>query len=84
MSVCIDDDKLSEKYKTIWTKNEDSENVELNALTVYDDKYKKTKIKPNSDKVYTNFRRLNMSEDGVGSNIFAIIFIDFLLVYECF
>ena len=30
----IYDKKLLEKYKTIWTKNEDLENVDLNALPV--------------------------------------------------
>ena len=41
MSFYIDDDKLLVKYKTIWTKIEDSLNVKLNALPVHDDIYKK-------------------------------------------
>ena len=32
LSFFIDDDKLLEKYKTIWTKIEDLESIELNAL----------------------------------------------------
>ena len=40
MSSRIDDEKLLEKYKTICTKVEDLKNTELNALPVYDDKYK--------------------------------------------
>ena len=43
MSFCIDDEKLLEKYKAISTKSEDLENIELNSLPIYDDKYKKTK-----------------------------------------
>ena len=39
MSFCIDDEKLLEKYKAIWTKIEDLKNIELNALRVYDDSY---------------------------------------------
>ena len=39
------DNKLVEKYKTIWTKIEDLENIELNALSVYDDRYTKTKVR---------------------------------------
>ena len=39
----INDEKLLEKYKTIWTKIEDLKNIELNALPVYDDKYIKKK-----------------------------------------
>ena len=38
MSFCIYDDKLLEKYKTIWTKIED-----FNALPAYDDRHRKTK-----------------------------------------
>ena len=34
----IDDDKLVEKYKTIWTKIENLKNIELNALLVCDHK----------------------------------------------
>ena len=41
MSFRIDDDKLLVKYKTIWTKIEDSLNVKLNVLPVHDDIYKK-------------------------------------------
>ena len=57
-SFRIDDDTLLEKYKTIWAKIEDLENIELNALPVYDDRYIKTKIKTYVSKVYTNFRCL--------------------------
>ena len=41
MPFCINDDKPLEKYKTICTKIEDLKNIELNALPVYDDRYKK-------------------------------------------
>ena len=36
MSFRIDNEKLLEKYKTIWTKIEDSKNIEFDALPVYD------------------------------------------------
>ena len=36
MSFRIDNEKLLEKYKTIWTKIEDSKNIECDALPVYD------------------------------------------------
>ena len=39
MSVHIDDEKLLDKYKTIWTKIEDLKNIELNALPVYGKRY---------------------------------------------
>ena len=39
----VDDGKLLEKYKTIWTKIEDLQNIELNALTSCYDIYKEPK-----------------------------------------
>ena len=42
MSFHIDDERLLEKYKAIWTKIEDLKNIELNALPVYDVRYIKT------------------------------------------
>ena len=47
MSFCINDDKLLEKCKAIWTKIEDLKNV---ALPVYDGRYIKTKIRTYADK----------------------------------
>ena len=63
MSFRIDDEKLLEKYKAIWTKIEDLKNIELNALPVYDDRYIKIKIRTYGDKVYTIFRGLNVPEE---------------------
>ena len=57
-SFCIDHEKLLEKYKAIWTKIEDLKNIKLNALPVYDDRYRKTKIRMYGDKAYTNFQRM--------------------------
>ena len=43
--------------------NKDLKSIELNASPVYDDRYIKTKIRTFDDKVYTNFRGLNVPED---------------------
>ena len=45
ISFCINDEKLLEKYKAIWTEIEELKNIELYALPVYDDRYIKTKIR---------------------------------------
>ena len=82
MSFCINDEKLLEKYETIWTKIDDLKNIELNALPVCDDRYKKTKIRTYGEKVYTNFLGLNVSEDDIECKSFAVNSIDSLLVYE--
>ena len=40
ISFHIEDKKLLEEYKIIWTKIKDLNNIELNALPGYDDTYK--------------------------------------------
>ena len=69
ISVSIDNEKLLEKYRAIWTKIENLKTIELDALPVYDKKYLKTKIRTSDDKVYTNFRDLNVPEDDINVNI---------------
>ena len=44
--------------------------------------YIKTKIRTYGDKVYTNFRRLNVPEDDIEDKFFTVISIDSLLVHE--
>ena len=74
ISFRIDDEKLLEKYEAIWTKIEDLKNIELNALLVYDDRYIKAKTRTFGDKLYTNFRDLNVAKDDKEFNYFAVIF----------
>ena len=45
-------------------------------------RYIKTKIRTYGDKVYINFRDLNVSEDHIEYESFAVISIDALLVYK--
>ena len=61
----IDNEKLLEKYKAIWTKSKDFKNIQLNILPVYDGRYIKTKIRTYSNKVYSNFCGLNVPEDDI-------------------
>ena len=51
-------------------------------MPVSDDRYIKTKIKIYDNKVYTNFRGLNVSEDDIECKSFTVISIDSLLVYH--
>ena len=75
ISFHIDDNKLLEKYKTTWTKIGDQS-------MMIDIRYIKTKIGTHGDKVCTNFRGLNVSENGVECESCTVISIDSLLVYE--
>ena len=72
MYFCINDEKLLEKYKIIWATTEDLQNIELNALPVYDDRYIKSKIKTYCNKVYSNFRGLNVPEDDIECKLFRV------------
>ena len=81
MPFSIDDEKLLEKCKAIWIKIEDSEIIEWSTLlVVYDDRYIKTKITTYVDKVYTNFRDLNVPEDDIECECFTAISILYLYV----
>ena len=79
--------KNSEQIKLFRTnklpkKTEDLININLYSLSVHDDRYIKTKRRTSGDKVYTNFRGLNVPQDGVECESLAIVSINSLLVYE--
>ena len=76
MSFGVDDKKLLQKYKAIWTKIEDFQNINLNALPIYDDRHIKNKIRAYSDETYTNFRCLNVTENDIEYECFTVISID--------
>ena len=82
MSLHIDDEKLLEKFKAIQTKIEDLRNIGLNALPGYNDRYMKSKIRTYGDKIYTNVRGLNVTEDDIEWESFTIISINSLLSYD--
>ena len=82
MSFCRDDENLLKKDEAIWTKIENLRNIELNAATVFNDRYMKTKIRTYGDKFYTNFRGLNVPEYDAEYESFTVISIDSLLAWE--
>ena len=82
MSFYKDYEKLLDKCKTIGTKIKDLKTIELNALSVYDDRYIKTKIRTHDANVYTNFCGLNVPKYAMECEYFSVISIDSLFVYE--
>ena len=78
----INAEKLLGKYTTIWNRIEYLKNIKLNASPVYGDRYIKAKKRTYGNKVYTNFRGLNVPEIGVKWESFTIFSIASLLVYE--
>ena len=80
MSFSIDDDKLSNKSKTISSKMEDLKYIELYGFPVYNNRYMNTKIRTYGFKVYTIAHSLYVPGDSVEYKSFAIISIDSLLI----
>ena len=77
-----DDEKLLEKYKAIWSKIEEIENIELSPLPVYNERHVKTKKTTYGDKVNANLHGLIVSKDDIECESFTVISIDSLLVYS--
>ena len=63
-------------------ENRRLKNIKLIPLAVCGDTNIKTKIRTCDDEVYANFRGLNVLEDDIKFEYFAVISIDSLLVYE--
>ena len=82
MSFFIDDEKPLENLKAVWTNIEGLKDIKLNSLPVYGDRYIKAKIGTFGDKVYTNYRVLNVPQDDTKCDSFTVISIDSLLVYD--
>ena len=55
MSFRVHGEKLLEKYKTIQIRIENLKFVEINVLSVYNDRYTKNKIRKYGCIVHTNF-----------------------------
>ena len=69
----FDDEKLLKKYKATSTNIENLKNTKL---PVCDDRHVKTKTRAFGDKVFNNFRGLNMPEDDIECESFTAVFID--------
>ena len=82
MSFRVDGDNPVEKYKNIWRKIGELKGFGLTALLIHGDKYIKTKIKTNDQKINADIYDLGVPEDGVDCNCMTIISINFLFIYN--
>ena len=57
-------------------------NIKLKSLPAYDDKYIKSKTRTCGDKIYADFRDLNVPEVDIECESFIVISIDSLFVYD--
>ena len=64
VSFLIKDNELLEKYNEIWEKVKNSIKNELDSEPVYNEEYKKSKIKPYNGKINTNFHDNKIPEKG--------------------
>ena len=78
MSFCVGDEKLLEKYKAIWAKVEDLKNRIICFTSLWWQIYKTGTY---CDKVYTDFRSLNVPEDYIEWKSFRVISIASVLLY---
>ena len=84
MSFCIDDDKLSKKFKTIWSQIEDLQIGKFNALPAHNESFRIIFI--NSVLVYENKYYLEVYLDNCTSKIvgkeMTILMIIFLILLK--
>ena len=69
----INNENLFEKYKVIWTKIKHLNNIVMNAFSVYDDSYIKTRIKAYGDNVCTVFCGLNIPESFTATSMGSLL-----------
>ena len=79
MSFWIKDDELLEKYNRIWDKVSNSIKNGFNKEPVYNERCVKTKMKPHSGKISTNFH-----DDGIPKEGFLCICLSVLLIDSAF
>ena len=75
-------DQLLERHKIIRTKIEKLKGLKLSSLSIYDNKYIKTKIRTYNNIFYTDFHELGVSEDDTQCDCLLVIPIDSLFVWK--
>ena len=76
MSFSIKDDKLLEKYNEIWEKVKNIIRKEFDSEAVYNEKYRKARIKSYKGKFNTNFQNNKIPKEGSQFICLSVILID--------
>ena len=76
MSRMIEDDSVLVKYNDIWNKITNMLSIKIHSMSVYDENYKKTKLKEFDGVVNTNFWGDEEPKEGVRYTCEACIIID--------
>ena len=78
MSFRVTDNKLLKKYTKIWAKVSNLMNIEFESEPVYGDidKYIKTKLKMDENKVNTNFQGKKVPKENASYDCLSLIILD--------
>ena len=80
INFLVSDKKILEKYSEIWNKIKRLIKKEFNSEPVYNDKYIKTKIKIDNDKVHTDFQNNRIPKDNEYCACLYVILLDSIFV----
>ena len=74
----VSDEKLFKKYTKLWERVTNFMKIEFDSQPVYgdNDKYIKTKIKSDGDKINTNFQGKNIPKENASYKCLSFIMLD--------
>ena len=86
MSFRATDNNLLEKYAEIWRRVSNLMNIEFDSEPVYGDidKYIKTKIKMNENKVNTNYQSKDVPKENASYDCLPLITLDSFIILKQF
>ena len=76
MSFVVKDDDVLDKYNKVWGKIKKKLNVKFHSIPVYDETYRKTKVKQFDSKDKTNFLDYGIPKENIQFTFSACITID--------
>ena len=82
MSFIIKDDSILIKYNKIWNKIREIKCIKFHSMPVYDEKYKKAKIREFDGVIKTNFLGNEVPKEEVHYTCIACIIIDSIMEME--
>ena len=82
MSFLIKNDRVLNKYNTIWDKIKETLNIKFHSMPVYDEKYIKAKVREFNGVIKTNFLGDEIPKENVHYACIACITIDSVMKME--
>ena len=82
MPFVIKDDDVLDKYSKLWDKIKETLSIKIHSMSVYDEKYIKTKRRGFNDVIKTNFLDDKIPKENLHYSCFACITIDSVMRME--